>query len=126
MSSLFFSWRGLCRYFTFVYTQRKLYLRSPTCTNSEHTLASFPSGFRQLIHTQGYILIFVGTLAFAFLSISRNGGEYSLESRAGIFKQSMGATNRVSIGLSYRPARLHRLAEFIPWNRFLWWYAQSC
>jgi hypothetical protein len=40
-------------------------------------------------------------------------------SRAGIFKQSMGARNQVGIGLSYRPARLHRLAEFIPWNRFL-------
>ncbi len=37
--------------------------------------------------------------------------------RAGIFKQSMGARNRVGIGLSYQPARLHRLAEFIPWNR---------
>ncbi len=33
-------------------------------------------------------------------------------------KQSMGARNRVGIGLSYRPARLHRLAELIPWNRF--------
>ncbi len=33
---------------------------------------------------------------------------------AGIFKQSMGARNRVGKGLSYRPARLHRLAEFIP------------
>ncbi len=31
----------------------------------------------------------------------------------------MGARNRGGIGLSYRPARLHRLAEFIPWNRFL-------
>jgi hypothetical protein len=30
-----------------------------------------------------------------------------------------GARNRVGIGLSYRTARLHRLAEFIPWNRFL-------
>ncbi len=43
----------------------------------------------------------------------------SREYRAGIFKQSMGARNRVGIGLSYRPAWLHRLAEFIPWNRFL-------
>ncbi len=34
--------------------------------------------------------------------------------RAGIFKQSMGARNRVGIGLSYRLARLHRLAESIP------------
>ncbi len=33
--------------------------------------------------------------------------------RTGIFKQSKGARNRVGIGLSYRPARLHRLAEFI-------------
>ncbi len=39
--------------------------------------------------------------------------------RAGIFKQSMGARNRVGIGLSYQPAGLPRLAEFIPWNRFL-------
>jgi hypothetical protein len=31
----------------------------------------------------------------------------------------MGAWNRVGIGLSYRPARLHRLAEFIRWDRFL-------
>ncbi len=34
--------------------------------------------------------------------------------RAGIFKESMGAWHRGGIGLSYRPARLHRLAEFIP------------
>jgi hypothetical protein len=31
----------------------------------------------------------------------------------------MGVRNRVGIGLPYRPARLHRLAELIPWNRFL-------
>ncbi len=37
---------------------------------------------------------------------------------AGIFKQSMGARNRVGIGLSYRPARLHLLTEMSPWNRF--------
>ncbi len=35
---------------------------------------------------------------------------------AGIFKQSMRARNRLGIGLSYRPARLHRLAESIPSN----------
>ncbi len=38
--------------------------------------------------------------------------------RAGIFKESTGARNRGGRGLSYRPARLHRLAEFIPWNQF--------
>ncbi len=32
-----------------------------------------------------------------------------IESRAGIFKKSMGAGHRVGIGLSYRPARLHTL-----------------
>jgi len=35
---------------------------------------------------------------------------------AGILEQSMGSRNRVRIGLSNRPARLHRLAESIPWN----------
>ncbi len=40
---------------------------------------------------------------------------------AGIFKQSMGARNRLGMGLSYRPARLqvHSLAELVPWNRFM-------
>jgi hypothetical protein len=31
----------------------------------------------------------------------------------------MGARQRVGIGFSYRPARLRRLADFIPWNQFL-------
>ncbi len=35
------------------------------------------------------------------------------------FEQSMGSRNRVGTGLSYRPAKLHRLAESIRWNRFL-------
>jgi len=43
-------------------------------------------------------------------------GNQPIQARAGIFKQSMGARNRVGIGLSYRPARLHRLAKCIPWN----------
>jgi hypothetical protein len=43
---------------------------------------------------------------------------YILDSRAGIFKKSMGARHRGGIGFSYRPARLHRLVEFIPWNPF--------
>jgi hypothetical protein len=42
-------------------------------------------------------------------------GNLSLE----FLKKSMGARHRVGIGLSYRPARLHRLAELMPWNRFL-------
>jgi hypothetical protein len=35
---------------------------------------------------------------------------------AGIFKQSMGARHRVGIGLSYRPAGLHRLADSFVWE----------
>jgi hypothetical protein len=35
-------------------------------------------------------------------------------SSAGILEQSMGARNRVGIGLSYQPAWLHRLTELIP------------
>jgi hypothetical protein len=31
----------------------------------------------------------------------------------------MGARNRVGMELSYRPARLNRLAELILWSRFL-------
>jgi hypothetical protein len=38
---------------------------------------------------------------------------------AGIIEQSMGAKNRVGIGLSYQPVRLHRLEVLIIWNRFL-------
>jgi hypothetical protein len=34
-------------------------------------------------------------------------------------QQSVGARNWVGAELSYRPARLHRLTESIPWNRFL-------
>jgi hypothetical protein len=40
-------------------------------------------------------------------------------SSAGIFKQTMGARNRIGIRLSYRPARLLRLTELIPWNQYL-------
>ncbi len=36
---------------------------------------------------------------------------HKLTSSAGILEQSMGARNRVGKGLSYRPARLHRLAS---------------
>jgi hypothetical protein len=36
--------------------------------------------------------------------------------RAGVLEQFMRVRNRVGIRLSYRPARLFRLAELIPWN----------
>jgi hypothetical protein len=52
---------------------------------------------------------------------ARQGREKGTEkwvTRTGIFKEAMGARHQRGRGLSYRPARLHRLAEFIPWNRF--------
>ncbi len=36
-----------------------------------------------------------------------------MQNCAVLLEQSMGARNRVGIGLSYRPARLNRLAESI-------------
>jgi hypothetical protein len=54
------------------------------------------------------------------LSAIRQGMALPIYSNcAGIFKQSLGARNQVGLGLSYWPARLHRLAELIPWNQFL-------
>jgi hypothetical protein len=50
--------------------------------------------------------------------VEREGEVFQLAYRAGIFKKSMGARHRGGIGFSYRPARLQRLAEFIPWNQF--------
>jgi hypothetical protein len=35
------------------------------------------------------------------------------------FLNPMGARNRIGTGLSYWSARLQRLAELIPWNRFI-------
>ena len=52
-------------------------------------------------------------------NISKGRATYSSVYWARILEQSMGARNRVGIGLSYRPARLHRLAEFIPRSQFL-------
>jgi hypothetical protein len=50
------------------------------------------------------------------ITISRQKGHYVkvISERLPFFEQSKGARNRVGIGLSYRPARLHRLAELIP------------
>ncbi len=60
--------------------------------------------------------------ASSLLELHRNAlflPVHSKEIRDGIFKKSVGARNQVGIGLSYRPARPNRLAEFIPWNQFL-------
>jgi len=68
---------------------------------------------RFVIHPFAEFTIYQYRVCWNFLN------ESSTFTGDGIFKQSMGARNRVGIGLSYRPARLHRLAELIPWNRFL-------
>jgi hypothetical protein len=45
---------------------------------------------------------------------ARNSSLILATTSAGVLEQSMGATNRVGIELSYRPGRMHRLAESIP------------
>jgi hypothetical protein len=70
---------------------------------------------RELIQTttgekDRHSIYFVGRVLLCII-----GGETS----AGILEQSKGARNRVEIGLSYRPTRLHRLAEWISRNPFL-------
>jgi hypothetical protein len=52
-------------------------------------------------------------------SIPRNQLRQAYVASAVMVKQSVGARNRVGIGFSCRPTRLHRLDELIPWNRFL-------
>ncbi len=60
------------------------------------------------------------TAVYSVDSLRTNSSpKYRPSLRAGIFNNlHMWARNRGGIGLSYRPARLHRMAEFIPWNRF--------
>ncbi len=59
----------------------------------------------------------------SYFMLGVGGCNYDASTRAsflcaGIFKQSMGARNRVGIRLSYRPARLHSMGELVPRNRF--------
>ncbi len=50
-----------------------------------------------------------------FSSARAQAARFSAEN----FKQLMGVRNRLGIGLSYRTARLHSLAELVHLNRFL-------
>jgi hypothetical protein len=88
-----------------IYVQ--LYMTALTGTYMPHN--PFMKTYQQNVY---FWLVFYIWYIFSDLCTHMRG-------RAGIFKQSMGARNRVGIGLSYRPARLRRLAELIPWNRFM-------
>jgi hypothetical protein len=44
---------------------------------------------------------------------------------AGILEQTMGVRNRVGKGLSYWPARLHKLAEFLGIDSWAPWVLKS-
>ncbi len=46
--------------------------------------------------------------------LSREGNRGMEDNCAEVVEQSMGARNRVGIGLSYRPARFRRLAGWAP------------
>jgi hypothetical protein len=51
--------------------------------------------------------------------LTRLKNNYASGIGAGILGQSTGARNRVVMGLSQRPAMIHRLAESIPYKQFL-------
>ncbi len=104
-----------------------LFLFSPNSDLASLPYFIFPSSsFLLLISSSSYShssfflsrLTFPSHLSFpasSFFSISPHlHGSYSSLFCARTLEQSMGARNRVVIGLSYRPARLHRLAESIP------------
>ncbi len=92
------------------------------CNSASHRLPScldttFPPLFTLLTHTKFTHYLFSDQALRCLVKRSLEQPETLLQSWN--FKQSVGARNRVGIGLSYRPARLHRLAEFIPWTRFM-------
>jgi hypothetical protein len=107
ISSLVFS--PLVSLLSFIFTRTWGFLSS--------VLVSFPSNLAVFLHL---LSLFPSTAGYLHSSLVLYFNRTGLSSliRAGIFKASMGARNRGGRGLSYRPARLHRLAEFIPWNRF--------
>ncbi len=67
---------------------------------------------------QYYLLVFKTTLKLLhcifYWYLSAVYSMITTETCAGILEQSMGARNQVGKGLSYRPARQHRLVESIP------------
>ncbi len=65
--------------------------------------------FVQNLAEIGEIYLFKHTVSVEYVQST-----FDIHTCAGIFKQSMGARNRVGIGLSYRPVRLHSLAELVP------------
>jgi hypothetical protein len=67
-------------------------------------------------HAFSDVVVFTSTHPSAPVSVGRERRKTKREGRivlfcAGILEHSKGARNRVVIGLSNRPARLHRLAE---------------
>ncbi len=103
-----------CRSWTVSCTRTWLSFLSRTGENPPLTVF-FPRYFSRILlcqHQQQYS----GSATFDTGPQIRTTG---LRISAGIFKQFIGARNRVGIGLSFWPGRLHSLAELVPWNRFL-------
>jgi hypothetical protein len=84
-------------------------------------LPSFcPLGFSQTISYLGHALLLRRCELPLCINESAELPQWSLWLiSAGVFKQSMGARNRLGVGLPYQPGRLHSLVELVPWNRFL-------
>ncbi len=82
------------------------------CKFGPHYLLAQQALLRQYIGAaQVYPYLILQQISWALFAA------FCLFGRAGIFKKSMGARHRGGIGFSYRPVRLHRPAEFIPWNQ---------
>jgi hypothetical protein len=98
----------------------------PICWSKNFERILYDTSFEWKWHMEDWDMIFVVlTVHLLFIFVwPVHRVPWSLNC-AGIFKQSLGAGNRVVIGLSFRPGRLHRLAELISWNRFLG-YLKNC
>jgi hypothetical protein len=82
---------------------------------SENTCFEFlVQCIKQDIYLQSALHHFSVVFSYFIISISS-----SVHLSWNFWNNPRGARNRVGIGLSYRPARLHSLAESVPWNRFM-------
>jgi hypothetical protein len=87
-----------------------LWKRKVSWNATNHSEASAPIYWPSFCENKPKTLVFVYWKRSFWACFCENW-VYKFGHCAGIFELSMGARNRVGIGLFYRPARLHRLAE---------------
>ncbi len=89
---------------------------SPSTLNITSDYIYLLSHYRRLSYALHCMTVVSFSVNHSINSINLSIKRYS---SAGIFKQPIGTRNRVGISLSYRPARLRRLAALVSCNRFL-------